>query len=341
MNNHSKNEQPKTANHNGDGRRTFLASSAAAAGVALLSSQPSTAATMKHEDFAGFNLKFAPHPGSFRVLGGKDVIEQIKYCHQVGFRALEYNGLPNQTEEMQSKIGETLKQLNMTMGVFVAYANFIEPTFADRNEESEALILESIRNAVKIAKRVNAKWFTVVPGSVDQQVPTQEANKYGKAILADGYQMANVITLLRKCCEILEPHQLTMVLEPLNWHTNHGGTYLRYSDQAYAICKAVNSPSCKILFDIYHQQITEGNLIANIDHCWDEIAYFQAGDNPGRKEPGTGEINYKNVFQYIYDRSVKEGRDFVVGMEHGNSIRGEAGERALIEAYKKVNPTIS
>jgi hydroxypyruvate isomerase len=105
-----------------------------------------------------------------------------------------------------------------------------------------------------------------------------------------------VIDLLRRCAEILQPHDLVMVLEPLNWHANHGGAFLRDSDQAFAICRAVNSPSCKILFDIYHQQITEGNLIPNINMSWDEIAYFQAGDNPGRKEPGTGEINYKNVF---------------------------------------------
>ena len=121
-----------------------------------------------------------------------------------------------------------------------------------------------------------------------------------------------------------------MVLEPLNGHTNHGGTWLQRSDQAYAVCRAVNSPACKILFDIYHQQITEGNLIPNIDHCWEEIAYFQCGDNPGRKEPGTGEINYRKVFDHL------KAKDFtgVMGMEHGNSIPGAEGERALIAAYR-------
>ena len=117
---------------------------------------------------------------------------------------------------------------------------------------------------------------------------TENFNRYGGARLAEGYQLANVIDLLRECSAILEPHKLTMVLEPLNWHANHGGVFLEGSDQAFAVCRAVNSPSCKILFDIYHQQITEGNLVPNIDHCWDEIGYFQTGDNPGRKEPGTG-----------------------------------------------------
>ncbi|MEL7496283.1 MAG: TIM barrel protein [Planctomycetota bacterium] len=326
-------------------RRKFLAKSAigaAIAGATVSSSVQAqdTAGQSEADAFDGFNLKFAPHPGSFKAMGGKDVIDQIKFCHDQGFTALEYNGLGKETVEMQTKIGKTLAELKLTMGVFVGYANFIEPTFADPQKDLTQAILESMKQAVEIAARVNAKWFTVVPGSIDQQPPKKDGNKYGKAILAPGYQMANVVDLLRQSCEILEPHDLTMVLEPLNWHTNHGGAYLRYSDHAYAICKAVNSPSCKILFDIYHQQITEGNLIKNIEHCWDEIAYFQAGDNPGRKEPGTGEINYKNVFQYIHDRSKQDGREFVVGMEHGNSIKGAKGEQATIDAYKNVNPAV-
>ena len=130
---------------------------------------------------------------------------------------------------------------------------------------------------------------------------------------------------------------MTIVLEPLNWHANHGGVFLQYSDQAYAICRAVNSPSCKILFDIYHQQITEGNLIPNIDLCWDEIGYFQSGDNPGRKEPGTGEVNYRNVFKHIHDKSKATGREFIIGLEHGNSKPGKEGEQAVIDAYRNAD----
>ena len=124
-----------------------------------------------------------------------------------------------------------------------------------------------------------------------------------------------------------------MVLEPLNPYADHGGMFLQKSDQAYAICRAVDSPSCKILFDIYHQQITEGNLIPNIDACWSEIAYFQSGDNPGRKEPYTGEINYQNVFAHLHAK----GYNGVIGMEHGNSEKGSKGEKAVIAAYRKAD----
>jgi hydroxypyruvate isomerase len=270
----------------------------------------------------------------FKASAGDDVIDQIKFAADQGFTGWEDNGMPGQPPEMQERIGRTVSDLGMKMGVFVAFASFDEPVFATADKARHEEVLRKIRDAVDVAKRVGTKWFTVVPGAVDQQAQGDKWNKYGGARLAEGYQTANVVDLLRRCAQILEPHGLSMVLEPLNWETNHGGVFLRRSDQAYAICKAVNSPACKILFDIYHQQITEGNLIPNIERCWDEIGYFQCGDNPGRKEPGTGEVNYRGVFRYIHDRSKRENRDFVIGMEHGNSKPGKPGEQAVIQAYR-------
>ena len=121
-----------------------------------------------------------------------------------------------------------------------------------------------------------------------------------------------------------------MVLEPLS---DTPDLFLRFTDQAYEICKAVNSPSCKILYDAYHQQKNEGNLINLMDQCWSEIAYIQVGDNPGRREPTTGEINYKNVFKWLYNKGYKG----VVGMEHGMSKGGKEGEDALVKAYREVD----
>jgi hydroxypyruvate isomerase len=145
-----------------------------------------------------------------------------------------------------------------------------------------------------------------------------------------GIQTGNVIEVLKRGAEILEPHNLTMVLEPLS---DNPDLFLRYSDQTYSICKGVGSPSCKILFDIYHMQRNEGNLINNMNRCWDEIAYIQIGDNPGRKEPGTGEVNYQNVFKHIKNK----GFQGVLGMEHGNFHPGKEGELKLIEAYRKAD----
>ncbi|MEO0413523.1 MAG: TIM barrel protein [Verrucomicrobiota bacterium] len=275
-----------------------------------------------------FKLKYAPHLNTFKNLGGEDYVDQMKFAADRGFTAWEDNGFKKRSPEDQKRISKALEDLGMSMGVFVAHGSIGKTTFTIKDDAVWETVLQDIRDSVEVAKICGAKWMTVVPGNVDENSRNR---------LPLGYQRANVIELLRRCSEILEPHGLVMVLEPLNWFANHGGTFLQGSPQAYSLCKAVDSPSCKILFDIYHQQITEGNLIPNIKQSWDEIGYFQAGDNPGRKEPGTGEINYQNVFKYIYDRSKEEGQEFIIGMEHGNSMKGAEGEEAVISAYSSAD----
>jgi hydroxypyruvate isomerase len=80
-------------------------------------------------------------------------------------------------------------------------------------------------------------------------------------------------------------------------------------------------------------QRNDGDLIKGIDRGWDEIRYFQIGDNPGRFEPGTGEVNYKNIFKHLYEKGYRG----ILGMEHGNSIQGKEGEEALIAAYRSAD----
>jgi len=268
-----------------------------------------------------FNLLYAPHFGMFTHHSGKDLIDQIQFMYDQGFRSLEDNGMKDRPLSDQERIAKKMNQLDMAMGVFVAHKIYWnKPNLASGDKDLQNEFVDHIRESVEVAKRVNAKWMTVVPGHVD----------LGQEM---GYQTANVVEALRRASAILEPHGLIMVLEPLNWWANHAGQFLSEIPQAYEICRAVDSPSCKILFDIYHQQITEGNIIPNIDKSWSEIAYFQIGDNPGRKEPTTGEINYMNVFKHIYDKRYKG----VLGMEHGNSKSGKAGELAVIAAYRKID----
>tara|TARA_B100001057_G_scaffold369599_1_gene373281 strand:- start:5139 stop:6047 length:909 start_codon:yes stop_codon:yes gene_type:complete len=267
-----------------------------------------------------FKLNYAPHLGMFKNSVGDDPIDQINYMADLGFKAFEDNGMSSRSIALQNKISKTLVNRGMKMGVFVAHKIYWEkPNLSSGDDDYRDEFLKHIRNSVEVAKRVNAKWMTVVPGHLDLRKDMS-------------YQTSNVVETLKKASDILEPHGLVMVLEPLNFR-DHPGLFLTESPQAFQICKAVDSPSCKILFDIYHQQIQEGNLIPNIDDSWDEIAYFQIGDNPGRKEPTTGEINYKNIFSFIY----KKGYDGILGMEHGNALQGEEGEKELVDAYLEVD----
>jgi len=291
-------------------RRNLLASAAAGALVRSGAAQTNT---------AKFKLRYGPHPGMFRHSAGEDIIDQINFAADQGFTGWEDNGAMNRAPELQARIGEALAKNGIKMGVFVSYADFKTSDFVTKTtKEFQDTLRQTMTKAVDSSKRLGAKWTTVVPSAVNNR-------------LDPGYQTANCITNLKVMCEICEPAGLVMVLEPLNWYANHPGLFLRSVPQAYAICKGVNSASCKILDDLYHQQIDVGNLIPNMELAWDEIVYIQVGDNPGRKEPTTGEINYRNIFRWLHQRRF----DGVVGMEHGNSKPGKEGELAVIAAYRE------
>ncbi|SFF28172.1 hydroxypyruvate isomerase family protein [Thermoflexibacter ruber] len=297
-------------------RRNFVKNTLAVSALGATAS--SVFAEEKNTGKHKFNLNYAPHFGMFRNSAGNDIFAELQFMADQGFTALEDNGLLGRTVEVQERLGKELQRLGMTMGVFVVDGgdNWKISLTSGKKEFIDNFV-KTCKISVEAAKRVNAKWMTVVPGFYDRNLPI-------------GIQTANVIEALRRGAEIFEPHGLIMVLEPLS---DTPELFLRNSDQTYMICKAVNSPSCKILYDAYHMQRNEGQIIKNIELCWDEIAYFQIGDNPGRKEPTSGEMNYKNIFKYIYDRGYKG----VLGMEHGNAKPGKEGEEALIRAYKEVD----
>ncbi len=301
-------------------RRTFLQAGLATSAGALAGINSLPGMTRQPASMPGFKLKYAPHTGMFSAHAGEDPVDQLNFMADEGFTAFEDNGMKDRSIDTQKRMGETMVKRGMTMGVFVAHKIYWnQPNLASGKADLRDEFLQHIKDSVEVAKRVNARWMTVVPGHLDLRLDM-------------GYQTANVVEALRRAAEILEPHNLAMVLEPLNFR-DHPGLFLTKAAQAFEICRAVDSPACKILFDIYHQQIQEGNLVPNIEAAWSEIAYFQIGDNPGRKEPTTGEINYKNVFKYIHGR----GFTGVLGMEHGNSKPGKEGERAVIEAYRDVD----
>jgi len=297
-------------------RRGFV-KSAAVAGVALTSGLPATLGAVQAPATRKFRLAYAPHFGMFREHAGQGLVAELEFMAAEGFTALEDNGLKGRSTADQELIGRTLTRLNMRMGVFVAHTiSWNEPHLANGDAAVRDAFVQQVRESVEVAKRVNAKWMTVVPGHIDRRLDMN-------------YQTANVVEALKRAAAVLEPHGLIIVIEPLNTLRDHPGQFLTRIPQAYQICRAVGSPSCKILFDIYHQQITEGNLIPNMNAAWDEVAYIQVGDNPGRREPGTGEINYRNLFRHLHSK----GFQGVVGMEHGNSRPGRDGERAVIDAY--------
>jgi hydroxypyruvate isomerase len=302
-------------------RRQFVQQSVLTGGALLTGTASLFANKVASTGAAGekpFHLNYGFHDGMFRNHAGNDFIDQIKFGYDNGFRSIEDNGMAGRPEDQQKKIGETLAKLGMAMGVFVqpGLGNDSNMLASGKTDQVDKFI-ESCKKAVEVAKRLNSKLVTVVPGDFARNLPI-------------GVQTGNVIEAIKKGTAILEPHGVVMVLEPLSDNPN---LFLRTPDQAYAICKAVGSPSCKILYDMYHVQRNQGQIISTLDLVIDEIGYYQVGDNPGRNEPGTGEINYKNIFKHIYGKGYKG----VIGMEHGNAGKGKEGELALIKAYREAD----
>ena len=312
MNEPNKNYRPPRA---GVTRRQFLG---AAASAAAFSAAPALAGLKRQAEtnVKPFKLKYAPGLGMFKNHAGNNPVDQLKFMADRGFRAFFDNGMMGRPVPEQETIAREAQRLNLTMGPFVAYADFSVKSFVTQDPEIRKMLAEKLKTAVETAKRTNARWALVVPGRYDESLDWN-------------YQTANVIENLKRCAEICGPSGLVMVIEPLN-PKDHPGLFLTKISQAFQICKAVASPCCKIINDLYHQQITEGNLIPNINLAWDEIASFHIGDSPGRKEPTTGEINYKNIFKAISQK----GYQGVLCMEHGQSLPGKEGEAAVIAAYR-------
>jgi hydroxypyruvate isomerase len=309
-------------------RREFVKGTAAAAAMAMVpeavarasataSRAPNTSAPTP------FKLRYAFDAGQFSNHAPGGVVDELKFAHDQGFTAMEDNRMKGRPVAEQEAIAKEMQRLGMTMGIFVnnGTTGFKAggSLTTGKADERDAFLAE-VRASIDVAKRVNAKWVTSLVGMADLKLPR-------------GYQTANVIDCLRRASELLEPHGIVMVFEPLNVYENHPGFFIHNNDEMYALMKAVRSPSCKLLYDLYHSQISEGHLIYNFDKCFDEVGYIQTGDTPGRKEPGTGETNYRNVFKFIHDR----GYTGLIGMEHGKSLPGKEGELALIRAYREAD----
>ncbi len=290
-------------------------------GTALLASAAMGGAQQRQQRPGRFTLGYAPHEGSFASRGNR--LEQIAYAADQGFRAWEDNEAAGRPVAEQEAMARALRQRGMTMGVFVAsMPRWTEsrPVLGADDDGDRQRFLADIRASVEVAKRLNATRATVVTGFTDPRLPHE-------------IQAARVVEVMRRAADIVQPHGLVLVMEPLNTLVNHPGVFMRTIEQGYGVARAVNSPAVKVLADLYHQQIQAGNLINTLDSCWSEIAYIQFGDNPGRKEPGTGEINHANIVRWLRGK----GYAGVIGMEHGNSVPGRAGEDRLLAAYRAID----
>lgn len=240
------------------------------------------------------------------LYGGVSFVERIEKVAAVGLKVVEFWGWGNKDIDA---IKATKDNCGVEISIFGADLGgaLVDP--ANRSKLPDAL-----KSTIEVAHKLDCSRLLATTGQEIQGVPRAE-------------QHQSIVDSLKVAAPILEAEGITLSLEPLNVLVNHKGYYLDTSDEGFEILDEVGSPNVKLLYDIYHQQITEGNLIATITGNIDKIGHFHVADVPGRHEPGTGEINYPNVFKAISETSY----DSFVGLEYWSVGSDDDALKNLIE----------
>lgn len=220
------------------------------------------------------------------MLGKISVAEGLAMLDRMGYDAFEMFDWRS-ASVLASFVAEK-KKYSMACACLIANKGVTAPGCGLVNPHERDGFLEQINLSVEAAKKVDCKRLIVLTGN--------EMGGYSRE-----QQTANVVAGLRAAAPILEKNGITAIVEVLNTYVDHAGYFLYYIRDGAEIVDRVGSPNVKLLFDIYHTQVMEGNLISNIRTYINHVGHFHVGDHPGRNKPGTGEINYRNVFKAIYD----------------------------------------
>jgi hydroxypyruvate isomerase len=233
-------------------------------------------------------------------------LERMERVKRLGYPAFEF-------WEWKNKDVDAIIRKKNELGLEVAtiMGSGWKPLFTD---EARKTFVSDIQASVAAAKRLGSKTLIVTTGMEDKTMPRSE-------------QHANYVAALKAAAPFAEQAGVTLVLEPLNTKVDHPGYYLQTAKEGFEILDEVGSPAVKMLFDIYHHQIMEGNVIQDITKNIAKIAHFHVADVPGRHEPGTGEINYASVFRAI----AATGYQGFVGLEFKPSGSAEDALRNVLK----------
>ncbi len=213
--------------------------------------------------------------------GGKSYVERLNAAADLGFRDVELWAWAG--KDLQA-LADAAAARDVSIAQFTGWG--FSPGLADPAHHDE--FVRGIDQAIEVAQTLRAPMATVLAGNDVEGLSREQMH-------------ANVISALQRVAPLVESAGLMLILEPLNTRVDHRGYCVSTSDDGLAICRAVDSPMVKLNWDLYHQQITEGDLIRRLQGGFDQVGYFQLADNPGRMEPGTGEINYSAVLKAIHE----------------------------------------
>jgi hydroxypyruvate isomerase len=267
-------------------RREFLTASAALAATAGLAGTASAgqAQPQPPEDSQlgrTPHTKFAPNIEMWWSRSKLPAHRRIEEAARLGYSAVEM--WPYEGKDIGA-IVEVCQKHKMEITQFTAWG--FTPGLNDPKNHNH--FVEKLEEACKVAERLNCKMMCVVGGN---DIPGMSQRQMHE----------NIITGLRRGAPIAEKHNITLILEAMNIRVDHKGHCLYGSEPTMRILKAVGSRHVKMLMDLYHAQITEGDLCGHIRENLDQAVYFQIADHPGRNDPGTGEVHYNRVLKQLHD----------------------------------------
>jgi hydroxypyruvate isomerase len=274
-------------------RRTFLGSSAALAGAAGMSAAQIAGAAEDTADTSTLgrtpHTKFAVNVEMwFRRL---DFLDRIRASAELGFPAVEL--WPWQGKDLDA-LAALSRELGIEIAQFTAWG--FEPGLNDPKNHAD--FVKAVEDGCRVAKQLNCPKMTVVAGNDQPGMTQQEMH-------------AHVIAGLKLAAPVAEEHDVMLILEPMNIRVDHKGHCLYGSQDAVRICREVGSTHVKINWDLYHMQISEGDLCGRLAEGFDQVGYLQLADHPGRHEPGTGEVHYNRVLR----QALELGYTGYVGLE--------------------------
>lgn len=282
------------------------------------------------DETAGWRMRFAPHLGLTSLdtpffkhtVGSPDPVAHIEHIAALGFAGVEDNFLKLRPVAEQERIGRALARHGLEMGCFVNNVeSWNRPLWGSDDPDATAALRAELESSIAAAARVGGRYLTTISGR-DPRVPLP-------------IQLTAMTENLKRLAPTAERAGVVLGIEPLAERA-FPGMLVHHVLDGYAVVKAVDSPAVRLVFDAFHVQAADGDLIAMIDRTRDAIGIVQIADNPGRVEPGTGEMNYPNILRHLR----ATGYTGLVELEHAMSGPGRDGEDAALERLRAIDAAI-
>ena len=265
-----------------------------------------------------WNLRYAPHLGyrpPFQPLfaasvGSEDPVDHIRFIAECGFAGVLHAAARSHTSSDQERAGQALARHGLEAGciLYTTFDQLRNTSWGRTDDEARSWIRAELGQAIAAAQRLGARRIAVL-GGADPQWPL-------------ALQHANMMENLRHAGDIAAQAGMCLCLETLS-RRSVPGMLLEHIADAYAIVKAVNHPAVRLIFDTSHVQVMDGDLLFHLEQTWDAVEIVQLADNPGRLEPGTGEINVECGLRWLGQR--RDGG--LVELEYGWKTPGLESER--------------